>query len=109
MVEKGFPLPYADGFDDGCHSGNKAGGSLFDEFKKDVNRFNSDKQYGQGWSDGFRQCETEQESTQRQNRMMLEQQRLQEQKKANNINQQHALEQEVMKGVDIDALKSLEN
>ena len=109
MVEKGFPLPYADGFDDGCHSGNKAGGSLFDEFKKDVNRFNSDKQYGQGWSDGFRQCETEQESTQRQSRMMLEQQRLQEQKKANNINQQHALEQEVMKGVDIDALKSLEN
>ncbi|WP_145991695.1 MULTISPECIES: hypothetical protein [unclassified Shewanella] len=108
MVEKGFPLPYADGFDDGCHSGNKAAGSLFDEFKKDVNRFNSDKQYGQGWSDGFRQCETEQEAAQRQTRIMLEQQRLQEQKKANNISQQHALEKEVMKGVDIDALKSLE-
>ncbi|ACJ27486.1 Conserved hypothetical protein [Shewanella piezotolerans WP3] len=108
MVEKGFPLPYADGFDDGCHSGNKAGGSSFDEFKKDVNRFNNDKQYAQGWSDGFRQCETEQEAAQRQTRMLIEQQQLQEQKKANDINQQRALEREVMKGIDTDALKSLE-
>ena len=65
MIKQGYPLAYAEGFDDGCHSGNRAGGSLFDEFKKDVRRFEADKQYAQGWSDGFRQCETEQEAIQR--------------------------------------------
>lgn len=43
MVATGFPVQYAEGFDDGCHSGYKAAGSLFDEFKKDISRFNSDK------------------------------------------------------------------
>ena len=39
MLKEGYPLSYVEGFDDGCHSGNKAGGSLFDDFKKDVTRF----------------------------------------------------------------------
>ncbi len=34
MIKQGYPLAYADGFDDGCHSGNKTGGSMFEEFKK---------------------------------------------------------------------------
>ncbi|MCL1067636.1 hypothetical protein L2735_12625 [Shewanella olleyana] len=109
MVEQGYPLAYADGFQDGCDSGNKAGGSLFDEFKKDINRFNAEADYAQGWSDGFRQCETEQESLQRQVRMNIEQQKLQQQKQANELAEQHALEREVMKGVDTSGLKSLEN
>ena len=54
MLKQGYPLSYAEGFDDGCHSGHKAGGSLFDQFKKDINRFESDLKYAQGWSDGFR-------------------------------------------------------
>ncbi|GIU50163.1 MULTISPECIES: hypothetical protein [Shewanella] len=108
MIEQGYPLAYADGFQDGCDSGNKAGGSLFDEFKKDVKRFNEEADYAQGWSDGFRQCETEQESIQRQVRMSIEQQKLQQQKKSNDLAAQHALEREVMKDVDTDALKSLE-
>ena len=36
MVSQGYPLSYAEGFEDGCHSGKKAGGSMFDQFKKDV-------------------------------------------------------------------------
>ncbi|WP_228768381.1 hypothetical protein [Shewanella sp. TC10] len=109
MVEQGYPLAYADGFQDGCDSGNKAGGSLFDQFKKDVTRFNTETDYAQGWSDGFRQCETEQESIQRQVRMSIEQQNLQQQKKTNELAEQHALEREVMKDVDTSGLKSLEN
>ncbi len=85
MVKQGYPLPYADGFDDGCHSGKKAGGSLFDQFKKDVRRFESDSQYAQGWSDGFRQCESEEEAIQRQVRMAIEQQKLSEQRKSNQL------------------------
>ena len=107
MLQQGYPLAYADGFDDGCHSGNKAGGSLFDQFKKDVNRFENDSQYAQGWSDGFRQCETEQEALQRQVRMGIEQQRLAEEKKHNQWEEQRHLEREVFKGIDTDSLKSL--
>ena len=107
MVQQGYPLSYADGFDDGCHSGKKAGGSMFDQFKKDVRRFQSDKQYAQGWSDGFRQCETEQEAMDRQTRMGMEQQRLLEEKKHNKWEKQRHLEREVMKGIDTRGLENL--
>jgi hypothetical protein len=107
MIQQGYPLAYADGFDDGCHSGKKAGGSLFDQFKKDVNRFEKDSQYAQGWSDGFRQCETEQEALQRQIRMGIEQQRLTEERKHNQWEEQRHLERQVLKSVDTDSLKNL--
>ena len=102
MIEQGYPLSYADGFDDGCHSGNKAGGSMFDQFKKDVRRFESDTQYSQGWSDGFRQCETEQEALQRQVRIGIEQQKLSEQKKHND-----KTENTYLKGIDTSGLENL--
>ncbi|MEE9331007.1 MAG: hypothetical protein V3U89_02145 [Methylophilaceae bacterium] len=107
MVKQGYPLAYVDGFDDGCHSGKKAGGSFFDQFKKDVKRFNKDAQYSQGWSDGFRQCETEEESLQRQVRMNIERQRLMEERKHNAHAEQRHLEREVMKGIDTRGLKNL--
>ena len=107
MLKQGYPLAYADGFDDGCHSGKKAGGSYFDQFKKDVNRFESDNKYAQGWSDGFRQCESEQEAIQRQIRMSIEQHELTEQLKNNQLLKQRHLEHEVLKGVDTDSLKNL--
>jgi hypothetical protein len=102
MIEQGYPLSYADGFDDGCHSGKKAGGSMFDQFKKDVRRFESDTQYSQGWSDGFRQCETEQEALQRQVRIGIEQQKLSEQKKHND-----KIENNYLKGIDTSGLENL--
>jgi hypothetical protein len=100
MLKQGYPRSYVDGFDDGCHSGKKAGGSMFDQFKKDVRRFNGDPQYAQGWSDGFRQCETEQEAMERQMRMSTEQQRLIEQKRHDKWEEKHHLEDQVFKGVD---------
>ena len=107
MVKDGYPLAYAEGFDDGCHSGNKAGGSLFDEFRKDVSRFARESQYAQGWSDGFRQCESQQEATQRQMRIAVEQQKLIEQRKANEREAQYHLEHQVLKGVDTTNFKYL--
>lgn len=59
---------YRQGFDDGCHSGRQAAGSLFEQFRKDQPRFNSDQDYAQGWSDAFRQCETQEEVLDRQMR-----------------------------------------
>jgi len=107
MLKQGYPLSYADGFDDGCHSGKKAGGSMFDQFKKDIRRFEREPQYAQGWSDGYRQCETEQEALQRQIRMGMEQQRLMEEKKHNDWEEQRHLEREIMKGVDTRGLENL--
>jgi hypothetical protein len=107
MIKQGYPLAYADGFDDGCHSGKKAGGSMFDQFKKDVRRFEKDSQYTQGWSDGFRQCETEQEALQRQMRIGIEQQRLLEEKKHNDREEKRHLETEALKGIDTRGLENL--
>ncbi len=107
MIQEGYPLSYAEGFDDGCHSGNKAGGSLFDQFKKDVAKFDNDKKYAQGWTDGFRQCETQQEAIQRQTRIAIEQQKLSEQKKQTDIQKQYRLENEVFKGIDTSNFKNL--
>ncbi len=107
MVQQGYPLSYADGFDDGCHSGKKAGGSMFDQFKKDVRRFQADPQYAQGWSDGFRQCETEQEALERQTRMSIEQQRLTEERKHDKWEEKRHLEREALKGIDTRGLENL--
>lgn len=107
MIKQGYPPAYAQGFDDGCHSGRKAGGSLFDQFRKDVPRFERDKDYALGWSDAFRQCETEQENALRQQRMVLEQQRLQELRKQNQLTNEHALEREALRGVDTSGLQSI--
>jgi len=107
MVQQGYPLSYADGFEDGCHSGKKAGGSMFDQFKKDVRRFQADPQYAQGWSDGFRQCETEQEALERQTRMSIEQQRLTEERKHDKWEEKRHLEREALKGIDTRGLENL--
>lgn len=83
LVQEGHSLAYAEGFDDGCHSGKKAGGNMFESFKKDEDSFAKHGKYTQGWSDGFRQCESEQEAMDRQIRMNIEQQRLTEARKQN--------------------------
>lgn len=103
MVQEGHSLAYADGFDDGCHSGKKAGGNMFESFKKDENRFSKHHKYAQGWSDGFRQCENEQEALDRQIRMSQEQQLLYEERKRNNQMDTYHLEQQSLKGVQYDA------
>ena len=100
MKDQGYPAAYADGFDDGCHSGKKAGGSFFDQFKKDINRFNTDKEYAQGWSDSYRQCETEQEALDRQTRMSIEWQKMDNERKSN-------FEHDALKGIDTSGLNTL--
>jgi len=100
MKKQGYPESYADGFEDGCHSGKQAGGSYFDQFRKDVNRFNSDSDYAQGWTDAFRQCETQQEAMDRQTRMAIEWQRMDEERKNNMVH-------EALDGLDTSGLQNL--
>jgi len=105
-INKGEPLAYADGFDDGCHSGKKAGSSQFYQFQKDSRRFASDVYYSRGWSDGFRQCETAMESVLRETRMAMEQQRLLNQQHSHGSQQQRYLAREILSGVDTVSLQS---
>jgi hypothetical protein len=100
MIKEGYPLAYVDGFDDGCHSGRSAGGSNFDRFKKDINRFEKEAKYAQGWSDAFRQCETEEEANTRRDRIIVEQQRLTEERRRNDWQEQRDLDRGFFKGVD---------
>ena len=58
MIERGFPPAYAEGYDDGCSSGKEAAGGLFDETRKEVTRYGTDRQYTQGWDIGFQQCKS---------------------------------------------------
>ena len=101
LLEQGYPVSYADGFEDGCHSGKRAGGALFEDFKKDVRRFERDKRYAQGWSDAFRQCESEQEAMDRQMRMSLEIQQMEEAR-------QERITKDAFSGLSKKQLKQLE-
>ncbi len=100
MMSQGYPAGYADGFEDGCHSGKQAGGSYFDQFKKDVRRFNSDRDYAQGWSDAFRQCETQEEALERQTRMSMEYQRLDDERRDH-------MAYDALEGIDTSGLGNL--
>jgi hypothetical protein len=51
---------YADGYKDGCASGRVSQGSMFDFERRNTSRFDSDKQYAQGWTDAFQKCAYEQ-------------------------------------------------
>jgi len=59
MMAQGYGPNYSQGYGDGCSSGKKAGGSMFDQFKKDVNRFDGNRKYREGWDDGFKTCKSE--------------------------------------------------
>ena len=101
MIEQGYPESYADGFEDGCHSGSKAGGNLFEQFREDVRRFDVDDDYAQGWSDAFRQCETEQEALDRQTRMGMEWQHMDDYRK-------DRMAHEALEGLDTRGLENLQ-
>ena len=49
MNLQGFPLPYRQGYTDGC-------ASVGATEQKDAARFKSDGQYRTGWQDGFFLC-----------------------------------------------------
>ena len=59
MRAKGYGPNYSQGYGDGCSSGKKAGGSMLDQFKKDVRQYDSNYKYKEGWEDGYRECRSE--------------------------------------------------
>ena len=56
MMQQGYSPDYSHGYEDGCKSGRKAGGSMIDQFSKNVRLYDNDYKYREGWDDGFRVC-----------------------------------------------------
>jgi hypothetical protein len=57
LVERGYPPAYAQGYDDGCASGDAAGGGLFAEPQKDESRYAASAgEYAKGWDAGYAKC-----------------------------------------------------
>jgi hypothetical protein len=57
LIATGLPPAYAEGYEDGCSSGNAAAGSTFHSATKDDSRYAADSQYAQGWDAGFAKCQ----------------------------------------------------
>jgi len=56
LMGPGHTPMYADGFNDGCSSGRVTQNPVVGWYKKDTKLFESDKQYAQGWNEGYQKC-----------------------------------------------------
>jgi hypothetical protein len=56
LMGSGHTPAYADGFNDGCQSGKASQDPVAAFYTKDTKRFDSDKQYAQGWAAGYQKC-----------------------------------------------------
>jgi hypothetical protein len=103
MTKEGYPPAYTRGYDDGCHSGKMAGGNMFEHMRKDVRRYDSDRDYRQGWDDGYGSCEKQQEASDRALQRSIEQQRVNE----GRYSRDDAMVRDALKGVDTRGLDKL--
>ena len=65
LLSQGYPPVFAEGFQDGCQSGQEAAGAITGGYRKNVPLYLSNGQYAEGWGDGFQQCQAMVESRER--------------------------------------------
>jgi hypothetical protein len=65
MQQQGYGPDYSKGYGDGCTSGKKAGGALLLDFTKNVDRYDNDGKYREGWDDGYKTCKSQQNQLER--------------------------------------------
>lgn len=56
LQEQGYPPGFVAGYEDGCQAGFMQAGNGWATFKQDVNLYNTDAQYQQGWNNGRTTC-----------------------------------------------------
>ena len=59
LMGPGHTPTYADGFNDGCSSGNASQNVAY-VYRKNIKRFDTEKQYAEGWTAGYQKCEDDQ-------------------------------------------------
>jgi hypothetical protein len=65
MQQQGYGPDYSKGYGDGCTSGKKAGGALLLDFTKNVDRYDNNGKYREGWDDGYKTCKSQQNQLER--------------------------------------------
>ncbi|HLD67652.1 MAG TPA: hypothetical protein VJA19_16605 [Pseudomonas sp.] len=65
LLRQGYLPAFAEGFQDGCQSGQQAAGAITGGYRKNVPLYLSSAQYAEGWGDGFQQCQAMVESRER--------------------------------------------
>ncbi|HTN49981.1 MAG TPA: hypothetical protein VMK32_11170 [Burkholderiaceae bacterium] len=60
LMGSGHTPDYAAGFNDGCSSGKNSQDPVVGFYTKDAKRFETDKQYAEGWNAGFSKCANQQ-------------------------------------------------
>lgn len=65
LIQRGYPVEYADGYGDGYGSGLAAAGNPYAQTTKNVDRYINDTKYKTGWDDGFAAGKGSYESVQR--------------------------------------------
>ena len=56
LMGPGQTPTYADGFNDGCSSGNASQNVTY-PYRKNIQKFDSEQQYAEGWTAGYKKCE----------------------------------------------------
>ena len=56
LMGSGHTPAYADGFNDGCQSGRASQDPVAGFFTQNAKRFETDKQYAEGWKAGYQKC-----------------------------------------------------
>ncbi len=56
LLMQGYTTSFADGYMDGCRSGQNAAGDNLFEYVRDEDRFNVEKDYSVGWEKGNHFC-----------------------------------------------------
>jgi hypothetical protein len=65
LIQRGYPVEYADGYGDGYQSGLAAAGNPYAQTVKNVDRYLSDAKYKTGWDDGFARAKGQYEAIDR--------------------------------------------
>jgi len=63
MIKEGYPQNYAQGYEDGCSTGNSEAG-MWTSFKKNVRLYDTNRDYHRGWNEGKDHCYKKQKSYQ---------------------------------------------
>ncbi len=109
LQQQGHNQSYITGFHDGRHSGMREAGNRYEQYIKDTERFESDSDYRAGWLAGEAEGKKLQEQAVAVGNAAAGAYSAQQIEKEIDKNDPDNVAKEAVKGVDTDALKSLEN
>jgi len=109
MQAQGYGPNYSQGYGDGCETGKKSAGDMFSQFKKNVNRFDNNSKYREGWKDGFRTCKSEFEQIERNTRSNSRNQAIRDSYKKESSNSLDSVAKDSVSNLSAEDTKALQS